>query len=139
LAGLDFSAKEAGPLRDAMLDLVHDDIPLSSSLRAALGHLGFDATLAKLDRIGPAFGWYSQPDAALSDADAVLGQALTLHRKARALHRELLSAEAALALGASDANFAHMRDIQEQLKDLAGTEAAIEGFGASSGRSKPGI
>ncbi|MGD0634043.1 MAG: DNA primase [Beijerinckiaceae bacterium] len=139
LAGVDFSAKEAGPLRDAMLDLVHDDIPLSSSLRAALGNLGFDATLAKLDRVGPAFGWYSHPDAALADADAVLRQALTLHRKARALHRELLSAEAALALDASDANFARMRDIQEQLSALAGTEAAVEGFGASSGRPKPAI
>lgn len=139
LASLDFSAKEAGPLRDAMLDLVHDDIPLSSSLRAALGNLGFDATLAKLDRIGPAFGWYSHPDAALADADAVLRQALTLHRKARALHRELLSAEAALALDACDANFARMRDIQEQLSALAGTEAAVEGFGASSGRPKPAI
>jgi DNA primase len=108
-------------------------------LRAALGNLGFDATLAKLDRVGPAFGWYSHPDAALADADAVLRQALTLHRKARALHRELLSAEAALALDASDANFARMRDIQEQLSALAGTEAAVEGFGASSGRPKPAI
>jgi DNA primase len=137
LASLDFVAREAGPLRDAMLDLAQDDPPLSSSLRAALGHGGLDTTLAKLDRVGPAFGWYSQPEAALSDADAVLRQALTLHRKARALHRELLSAEAALAIDASEANFARMRDIQEQLSALAGTEAAVEGFGASSGRPKP--
>ena len=109
---------------------------MSSSLRAALGHGGFDATLAKLDRLSPGFGWYSHPDAALSDADAVLRQALTLHHKARALHRELVSAEAALAKDACEANFARMRDIQEQLSALTGTEAAVEGFGASSGRLK---
>lgn len=139
LAGLDFAAKDAAPLRDAMLDFVQDDVPLSSSLRAALSDQGFDATLNKLDKIGLNFGWYIHPDAALADADAVLRQALTLHRKARALHRELLSAEAALALDASDANFARMQDIQEQLNALSGMEAAVEGFGASSGRPKPAI
>ena len=136
LAALDFAAKEAAPLRDAMLDLAGDDPPLSSSLRAALAHAGFDAVLAKLDRFAPAFGWYSHPDAAIGDAAAVLRQALTLHRKARALHRELVSAEAALAHDACEANFARMRDIQEQLSALAGTEAAVEGFGSSSGRPK---
>jgi DNA primase len=51
----------------------------------------------------------------------------------------LISSEAALALDASEANFARMQDIQEQLNALAGTEAAVEGFGASSGRPKPAI
>jgi DNA primase len=137
LAALDFAAKELGPLRDALLDLAQDDIPLSSGLRAALGHHGLDAIVAKLDQMAPATAWYAQPEAAADDADTVLRQALTLHRKARALHRELLSAEAALATGASEANFAHLRDIQEQLYELAGTEASLEGFGAPSGRPKP--
>ncbi len=55
-----------------------------------------------------------------ADAEAVLRQALTLHHKARALHRELVSAEAALANDASEANLARMRDIQEQISALAG-------------------
>jgi DNA primase len=139
LAALDFAAREAGPLRDALLDLAQDDVPLSSGLRAALGHLGHDATLARLDQMAPASAWYAQPEAAAQDADAVLRQALTLHRKARALHRELLSAETALATGASEASFARLRDIREQLYELSGTEASLEGFGAPSGRPKPTI
>ena len=157
LAGLDFSAPELAALRDRMLDLAHHDLaPLDGApldgvvdevahddrgarLRAALAAAGFASTLAKLEKSGVGSMWYAQTSAALQDAGAVLRQALTLHRKTRALHRELLSAETALASDASEPNMARMRDIQEQLNALAGMEAAVDGFGALSGRSGPAL
>ncbi len=78
--------------------------------------------------------WNVAPEAADADAEEGLKQALALHRKMRALNRELKSAEAALAQEGSETNLARLRDIQEQLSALAGTEAAVEGFGVASGR-----
>ena len=79
---------------------------------------------------------YWPATAAADDRDAEEGwlQALTLHRRKRTLHRELKEAEAALANEPSDANLARLVDIQSQLANSEGTEALIEGFGASSGR-----
>ena len=57
-----------------------------------------------------------------------------MHRRKRTLHKELKEAEAALANEPSDANLARLVDIQNQLANSEGTEALIEGFGASSGR-----
>jgi DNA primase len=135
LAGLDFSSRDLVPLRDALLDRSHDGIGSSLGLRADLGEAGFLQVVAKIDASGAGSAWYSRPDASPQDAATVLRQALTLHHKTRALHKELLSAETALATDASEANMARMRDIQDQLGALSGTEAALEGFGTSSGRS----
>jgi DNA primase len=46
----------------------------------------------------------------------------------------LRDAERALGTEPSEENFAWLRDVQERLSALAGSEAEIEGFGASSGR-----
>ena len=139
LALLDFAAsapvgRELGRLRDCLLDLSHGDVSSPVSLRADLAAAGFATLLSRLDSCGNGSAWYLDPEAAAIDAAFVLRQALTLHHKARALHKELLSAETALATDASEANLARMRDIQEQLSALTGSEASIEGFGASSGR-----
>jgi DNA primase len=83
---------------------------------------------------GHASLWVISPQTADSDADEALKQALALHRKMRLLNRELQSAEAALAQEGSETNLARLRDIQEQLSALAGTEASVEGFGVASGR-----
>ena len=42
-----------------------------------------------------------------------------------------------MALGAdnTEANYARLRDVKARLSSLDGTEALIEGFGASSGRA----
>ena len=139
LAALELDARDLAALRDALLDLVHDGLGAglgaTASLRTALAEGGHQPVLVKLDRSGAGAAWYSRPDAAPQDAAAVLRQALTLHHKTRALHKELASAETALAMDASEANMARMRDIQEQLGALSGMEAVIEGFGALSGRS----
>ena len=139
LAGLELAAPELTALRDRILDLAHDEIGPGAALRATLAEAGFAATLSRLDKSGAGSMWYAQPDAAPQDAGAVLRQALTLHHKTQALHRDLLSAETALASDASEPNMARMRDIQEQLSALVGTEAAVEGFGALSGRSSQSL
>ena len=68
----------------------------------------------------------------------MLRQTLALHRKARALNKELKLAEKALAIEAdpeiNEQNFGRLRDIKGNLADLANAEAAIEGFGELSGR-----
>ena len=78
--------------------------------------------------------WYVKTEAAETDAGEVLKQALTLHRRARALHKELQLAELALGKDSSEANLGRLKDIQAQLTALGGIEAAVEGFGVQSGR-----
>jgi len=78
--------------------------------------------------------WSMRPEAAAGDAEQVLRQSLALHRKVRALNKELKLAEKALAEDFSEQNFARLRDIRENLADLAGVEAVVEGFGDLSGR-----
>jgi DNA primase len=84
-----------------------------------------------------------RPETDPADADQVLRQTLALHRKARALNRELKLAENALALDAdpeiNEQNFARLCDIKANLADLANAEAAIEGFGDLSGRKAPPV
>jgi DNA primase len=58
-----------------------------------------------------------------------------LHRRSRTLNKELKDAERALGSEPSEENLAWLRDVQERLAALDGTEAEIEGFGALSGRA----
>jgi len=57
-----------------------------------------------------------------------------LHRQWHSLTRELKDAETALGEDNSEANYARLRDVKTRLSSIDGTEALIEGFGASSGR-----
>jgi DNA primase len=57
-----------------------------------------------------------------------------LHRKKRTLSKELQEAERALGAEPTEANFAWLKDVQQRLAVLDGTEVQIEGFGAPSGR-----
>ena len=96
---------------------------------------GFGELVERLDRHLKLGGiWQAEAAAPLQDALDGWLQALTLHRKARTLHKELKDAEAALASEPTDANLAHLVDIQKQMANSEGTEALIEGFGATSGR-----
>jgi DNA primase len=101
----------------------------------ALAKAGFGDFMARLSDIVQRSGaWQAFSEA--DDADAEQGwlQAITLHRRAGALHKELAQAEAAYAGDMSEPNFARMIEIQRQLTNAEGTEASIEGFGRSSGR-----
>jgi DNA primase len=136
-ARIEFSHPDLDALREAILDIVaHDDGEEGDlQLRTALV-ARFDELLLRLEgQIEAAGHWPATP--AASDGDAAEGwlQALTLHRRKRTLHKDLKDAEAALADEPSEANLARLVDIQQQLAKSEGTEALIEGFGASSGRT----
>jgi DNA primase len=137
-AHIEFSHPDLDALRDAILDLVaHGEAGEAGdvSLRAPLT-ARFDGLLSRLEgQIEAAGHWPATPEAADQDANEGWLQALTLHRRKRTLHRELRDAEAALADDPSEANLARLVDIQQQLARSEGTEALIEGFGASSGRT----
>jgi DNA primase len=148
LAEVAFSSSEARALRDAMIvasaepsirETQDGALPAAGvnalGLRAVLERQGFAQLLQKLDAVG-AHGshWYSKTDAAAADAEEVLKQALSLHRRAKALHKELQLAELALVKECNEANLGRLKDIQAQLSSLGGIEAAREGFGVPSGR-----
>jgi DNA primase len=144
LAEITFSSAKSGALRDALVaSAAAADLPAPArdepspdapSLRAAVEGQGFDAILQQLDAMAAhASHWYAKAGAADADAEEVLKQALSLHRRAKTLHRELQLAELALGKDSSEANLGRLKDVQAQLSALGGIEAAVEGFGAQSG------
>jgi DNA primase len=145
LAEIEFLSPEASALRDALLG--YSAAPLlpgqtveelsveASHLCAAIEGQGFGPVLQKLGEMAAhASHWYTKTEAAESDAEEVLKQALALQRRTRGLHKELQLAELALVKDTSEANLGRLRDIQAQLSALGGIEAAGEEFGAQSGR-----
>lgn len=136
LAELEFTHADTRALREKLLDVwghgTHGD---QAALKREVENSGLGPARRRLEALkAHASLWVISPEAADMDAEAALKQAMALHRKMWALNRELRSAEAALAQDGSDTNLARLRDIQEQLSALAGTEAAVEGFGVASGR-----
>jgi DNA primase len=125
-------------LRHAILEIAADGEEWEAeTLRARLGERRHGPLLARLDtQIAAAGHWPAQAGAALRDAEEGWLQALTLHRRKGTLHKELKDAEAALAKDPSEPNVARLVDIKKELESSEGTEALIEGFGASSGRVK---
>ncbi|MGO9238073.1 MAG: DNA primase [Methylocella sp.] len=144
LAEIEFSNAEVGTLRDALIAFsvspaaaapLDSTSPDAASLRAATEGQGFGPILHKLDAMAAhASHWYVKAGAAEADAEEVLKQALSLHHRARALHKELQLAELALGKDSSEVNLGRLKDIQAQLSALGGIEAAVDGFGVQSGR-----
>ncbi len=66
---------------------------------------------------------FSADESKKIDADLLLQQAMTLHRRALVLHTELRAAERALSEDPSESNFALLSDLKAQLMALEGTEA----------------
>jgi DNA primase len=135
-AHTELGSRELDSLREQILEIAGEDPSIdATALRGRLEAAGFAALLERLDGLIRRGGvWQAGPGAADRDAEEGWLQAVTLHRKSRTLHKELKEAEAALATEPSDANLARMVEIQRQLANTDGTEALIDGFGASSGR-----
>jgi DNA primase len=135
LADLELQSRDAARLRDALTALAGEGAERAQDARERLTELGFSPELARIESVEVvARLWCVRADAAEEDAAESLRQALALHRRARALHRELKSAELALGQEATDQNFDRLREIQSELAALEGREAAVEGFGLMSGR-----
>ena len=75
------------------------------------------------------------PEIAAQDAEIGLTHALALHYKSVELNKALKAAELALGDDPSEETFERLRDIQNQITTVDGTEALIEGFGSLSGRA----
>jgi DNA primase len=136
VAGLEFASAEAAALRDALLRWTETGGGDREDLVRSLEEQGLGLVASRLEgMVAHAALWSVRPDAAPSDASESLRQALVLHRRAWALNKELRAVEARLAESSSEQELARLRDIQTQLSALDGAEAALEGFGASSGRS----
>jgi DNA primase len=106
-----------------------------TELVAELDRLGFGALLGRIERaITTLSVWGAQPQAARDDVLLTWKQLVALHRQWHSLTRELKDAETALGHDNSEANYTRLLDVKARLSSLDGTEALIEGFGASSGR-----
>lgn len=140
IAGLDLSGRDMDRLRDIVLAEVSDPGEGGASPRQAIDRAGLSALRERIETVaGMSKQWCVRPDAAENDAEAILLQALALHRRSRALHKELKSAEIALGEDASEENLIRLHEIKAELATLEGREAIVDGFGASSGRADAGI
>lgn len=134
VASLPFANPDAGRLRDLLLEAHLEGLD-----RAALGdRLGEQDVEALTKRVSglanPRHDWPAYENTAPADVRLWWHQRTALHRKALALSKELKEAERALGADTSEANFAWLQDVHQRLSALEGTEALVEGFGASSGR-----
>ncbi|MGH6673053.1 MAG: DNA primase [Xanthobacteraceae bacterium] len=135
-AGLEFRHAGAEKLKSALVDIAaHAAAADAEAVRAELAARGLAEVM---DRIGASITtpsvWGARPDAAPEDVLVTWQQLVALHRQWHSLTRELKDAEQALGQDASEANYLRLRDVKARLSRVEGTEALIEGFGASSGR-----
>ena len=119
-----------------MLETASGEDPIEpENLQRDLAEKGLEALISRVRAaITHSSDWPARPGAGEADVSRWWAHIVTLHRKARTLNRELKDAERALGDDPSEANLAWIRDVQNRLAALEGTEALIEGFGASSGR-----
>jgi DNA primase len=135
LAELDCASRDIMQLRDGLTALAAEGYESVAELKSALDAAGLAEVRRRVEAVEViAKLWCVKSEAAEIDAEGALRQALALHRRARALHKELKSVELALAEDPSEDNLARLREIQAELTTLDGREATLEGFGIMSGR-----
>jgi DNA primase len=139
-ASLEFRHADSDRLKGAIIDLAaHDSAHEPAALAAALRERGLDEIMERVERAITTGGvWGAGPAAAPQDVLITWGQLVGLHRQWHSLIKELKDAEQALGQDATEANFLRLRDVKARLSKMDGTEALVEGFGLSSGRSSGG-
>ena len=137
MAALDFEHEALKVLHFAMLDvLASDHVEDGFAMRKALVAAGHVELIEMLEAtVRRTREWTATAQAAEDDVREALKQALHLHQRARTLHRELRAVEASLDSDETGEVFARLIDIQKQIAQAEATEALIDGFGLSSGRS----
>jgi DNA primase len=136
LSALEFRHPDAEKLKSALIDTAAHDATLDgATLRKELEARGLGEVM---ERIGAAITtpsvWGARPDAAPDDVLVTWAQLVALHHQWHSLTKELKDAERALGQDNSEGNYLRLRDVKTRLSRTEGTEALIEGFGASSGR-----
>lgn len=137
LAALDFESPSARDVLGTLVDIVASTQDMDTKrLREELVVRGFGEAMERMRNVLSRQGvWQSGAEIAEIDAETGLKHALALHYKSVQLNRELKAAEIALGEDLSDENLERLRDIQNQITSVDGTEALIEGFGSLSGRA----
>jgi DNA primase len=123
---LDFASRASQRLRDSLLDLQAYHLPLDSAeIRTQLAGLGFDKTLALVERaITHRSDRFVGPDADRAEVDAGWGHAVRLHEQDRLRHA-LIEAEAAFRTEQSDDTLARLLELKrQQARAIDGEERA---------------
>jgi DNA primase len=136
LASLEFRHAEAERLKNALIDIAaHASALDAEALKAELAARNLSEVVQRIAvSITTPSVWGARPEAAPDDVLVTWSQLVALHRQWHSLTKELKDAEQALGQDASEANYLRLRDVKARLERVEGTEALIEGFGASSGR-----
>jgi DNA primase len=135
-ASLEFRHPDAERIKSALIDIAAHAAALDpAALKAELAARNLSEVMGRiaLSITTPAV-WGARPEAAPDDVLVTWSQLVALHRQWHSLTKELKDAEQALGQDASEANYLRLRDVKSRLERVEGTEALIEGFGASSGR-----
>jgi DNA primase len=137
LAQIEFRHGEAQKAKSVLIDVfAHGAAGDRAQLADELTTRGHAPLRERIERaITTASVWGVQPDAAEDDVLLTWKQLLALHRQWHSLLKELKEAEFALGQDNSKANFDWLCDVKIRLSAIDGTEALVEGFGASSGRA----
>ena len=140
LASLEFRHADAERLKNALIDIAAHSAGHASALdpdglKAELGTRNLREISERIaSSITTSSVWGARPEAASDDVLVTWTQLVALHRQWHSLTKELKDAEQALGQDASESNYLRLRDVKARLSRMEGTEALIEGFGASSGR-----
>jgi DNA primase len=136
LASLEFRYPDAERLKSALIDIAaHSAAADAEAIKAELAARNLTEVTERIAAaITTSSVWGARPEAAPEDVLVTWQQLVALHRQWHSLTKELKDAEQALGQDASEANYLRLRDVKARLERMDGTEALIEGFGASSGR-----
>jgi DNA primase len=136
LASLEFRHVDTERLKGALIDIAAHAAALDAE--ALKAELAARSLIEVMERIALSITtpsvWGARPEAAPDDVLVTWSQLVALHRQWHSLTKELKDAEQALGQDTSEANYLRLRDVKARLSRVEGTEALIEGFGASSGR-----
>jgi DNA primase len=136
LASLEFRHADAERLKAALIDIAAQAATLDpAALQAELSARNLSGVVERVTAaITTASVWGAREGAAADDVLVTWSQLIGLHRQWHSLLKELKDAEQALGEDANETNYLRLRDVKARLSTVEGTEALIEGFGASSGR-----
>jgi DNA primase len=139
LAEVEFRFAEAERVKVALIDIfAHGGASDRESMAAELARRGLAEPVGRIEKaITTAAVWGARPDAGPADVLMTWKQLIALHRQWHSLIKELKDAEQALGRDATEANYSWLQDVKARLSVIDGTEALVEGFGASSGRAGP--
>jgi DNA primase len=136
LAGAEFRHAEAARIKRELIDVfAHGGASDGEAMAAELVRRDLAGIAARIQKsITTPSVWGVTPDAAPEDVVMTWKQLVALHRQWHSLTKELRDAEQALGQDSTETNYSWLQDVKARLAVLDGTEALIEGFGASSGR-----